>query len=124
MQGIVGTMKSLVPVVQDLHESARKFLDGSKRNIIHQNLSEDWNLLDGSFFAVRFSLLLVESHLGGYIHLFAPKFRRLACVILSSKPAIVKPSHHFILRLVISLSVQCSGLNTAFYIVISFIPIN
>ena len=60
MQGIVETMKSLMPVVQDLHESARKYLDGSDRKIIYQNMSEDWNLLDDSFFAVRFSLLLAS----------------------------------------------------------------
>ena len=60
IQGIVETMKTLVTVVKDLSESAENFVNGSHKNIIYQNISEDWNLLDDNVFAVRFSLLLIQ----------------------------------------------------------------
>ena len=60
IQGIVETMKTLVISVNNLSASTASFVDGSKRNIIYQNISKDWNLLDDSVFAVRFSFLLAE----------------------------------------------------------------
>ena len=52
-------MKTLVSVVHNQVESADKFWFGPHLNIIYQKMSEDWNLLDDSVFAVSCFFLVV-----------------------------------------------------------------
>ena len=54
-------MKSLVSVEQDLEDNAKRLLFQKEYDdIMYQKMSEDWNLLDDSVFAVRNYLLLAS----------------------------------------------------------------
>ena len=54
-------MKSLVSVEQDLEDSADRLLSRKEYDdIMYQKMSEDWNLLVDSVFAVRIFLLLAS----------------------------------------------------------------
>ena len=60
-QVIMETMKSLVSVEQDLEDNAKRLLFQKEYDdIMYQKMSEDWNLLDDSVFAVRIYLLLAS----------------------------------------------------------------
>ena len=109
MQGIVEMMKTLVSVVNNLSQNTANFVYGSYKNIIYQNISEDWILLEDSVFTVRFSLLLVQLESPQWFWLVGPKSLGNSLMHLNSEPptllcasflpprtaAIVKLSQHF-----------------------------
>ena len=59
-QEIVEMMRSLVLIVDGLSERSLNFFLGPASMIIYQNMSDTWNFLNDSVFAVRFSLLVAS----------------------------------------------------------------